>query len=162
MSDNIRMHTFKQKKAYYEYLDKRNEIISVEQESIKYLNDYYELRRIPMKIIMVAINKDIVDNRLLDLKENKSMLPLLCREINVDITVLYELKFITSIRKVIEDIRQYLKNDIDKCIKVKKRPDGRPLFILHLTNIDDQAVIDDVIDAIYYATDKDMIRRRRG
>ena len=115
-----------------------------------------------MKIIMVAINKDIVDNRLLDLKENKSMLPLLCREINVDITVLYELKFITSIRKVIEDIRQYLKNDIDKCIKVKKRPDGRPLFILHLTNIDDQAVIDDVIDAIYYATDKDMIRRRRG
>ena len=160
MSDNIRMYTFKQKEAYYDYLDKRTEIISVEQESINLLNRYYELLRIPMKITMSAINKDMVDNQLLDLKVNKSMSPLLGREINADLTVLYELKFITPIRKAIEDIRQYLKNDIDSCIKVRKRKDGRRMFVLHLRNIDEQAVIDDIIDAIYYATDNDMNRRR--
>lgn len=160
MSDNIRMYTFKQKEAYYDYLDKRTEIISVEQESINLLNRYYELLRIPMKITMSAINKDMVDNQLLDLKVNKSMSPLLGREINADLTVLYELKFITPIRKVIEDIRQYLKNDIDSCIKVRKRKDGRRMFVLHLRNIDEQAVIDDIIDAIYYAADNDMNRRR--
>lgn len=160
MSDNIRMYTFKQKEAYYDYLDKRTEIISVEQESINLLNRYYELLRIPMKITMSAINKDMVDNQLLDLKVNKSMSPLLGREINADLTVLYELKFITPIRKVIEDIRQYLKNDIDSCIKVRKRKDGRRMNILHFRNIDEQAVIDDIIDAIYYATDNDMNRRR--
>lgn len=159
-SNNIRMHTFKQKEAYYDYLDKRTEIISVEQESINLLNRYYELLRIPMKITMSAINKDMVDNQILDLKVNKSMSPLLGREINADLTVLYELKFITPIRKVIEDIRHCLKNDIDSCIKVRKRKDGRRMFVLHLRNIDDQAVIDDVIDAIYYATDNDMNRRR--
>ena len=160
MSDNIRMYTFKQKEAYYDYLDKRTEIISVEQESINLLNRYYELLRIPMKITMSAINKDMVDNQLLDLKVNKSMSPLLGREINADLTVLYELKFITPIRKAIEDIRYYLKNDIDSCIKVRKRKDGRRMFVLHLRNIDEQAVIDDIIDAIYYATDNDMKRRR--
>jgi hypothetical protein len=160
MSDNIRIYTFKQKEAYYDYLDKRTEIISVEQESINLLNRYYELLRIPMKITMSAINKDMVDNQLLDLKVNKSMSPLLGREINADLTVLYELKFITPIRKVIEDIRQYLKNDIDSCIKVRKRKDGRRMFVLHLRNIDEQAVIDDIIDAIYYAADNDMNRRR--
>lgn len=160
MSDNIRMYTFKQKEAYYDYLDKRTEIILVEQESINLLNRYYELLRIPMKITMSAINKDMVDNQLLDLKVNKSMSPLLGREINADLTVLYELKFITPIRKAIEDIRQYLKNDIDSCIKVRKRKDGRRMFVLHLRNIDEQAVIDDIIDAIYYATDNDMNRRR--
>jgi hypothetical protein len=154
------MYTFKQKEAYYDYLDKRTEIISVEQESINLLNRYYELLRIPMKITMSAINKDMVDNQLLDLKVNKSMSPLLGREINADLTVLYELKFITPIRKVIEDIRQYLKNDIDSCIKVRKRKDGRRMFVLHLRNIDEQAVIDDIIDAIYYAADNDMNRRR--
>ena len=159
-SNNIRMYTFKQKEAYYDYLDKRTEIISVEQESINLLNRYYELLRIPMKVTMSAINKDMVDNQILDLKVNKSMSPLLGREINADLTVLYELKFITPIRKAIEDIRHYLKNDIDSCIKVRQRKDGRRMFVLHLRNIDDQAVIDDVIDAIYYATDNDMNRRR--
>lgn len=159
-TNNIRMYTFKQKEAYYEYLNKRTEIISVEQESINLLNRYYELLRIPMKITMSAINKDMVDNQILDLKENKSMSSLLGREINADLTVLYELKFITPIRKAIEDIRRCLKNDIDSCIKVRKRKDGRRMFVLHLRNIDDQAVIDDVIDAIYYATDNDMNRRR--
>lgn len=159
-SNNIRMYTFKQKEAYYDYLDKRTEIISVEQESINLLNRYYELLRIPMKVTMSAINKDMVDNQILDLKVNKSMSPLLGREINADLTVLYELKFITPIRKAIEDICSYLKSDIDSCIKVRKRKDGRRMFVLHLRNIDDQAVIDDVIDAIYYATDNDMNRRR--
>ena len=159
-SNNIRMYTFKQKEAYYDYLDKRTEIISVEQESINLLNRYYEILRIPMKVTMSAINKDMVDNQILDLKVNNSMSPLLGREINADLTVLYELKFITPIRKAIEDICHYLKNDIDSCIKVRKRKDGRRMFVLHLRNIDDQAVIDDVIDAIYYATDNDMNRRR--
>ena len=150
-SNNIRMYTFKQKEAYYDYLDKR---------TINLLNRYYELLRIPMKVTMSAINKDMVDNQILDLKVNKSMSPLLGREINADLTVLYELKFITPIRKAIEDICHYLKNDIDSCIKVRKRKDGRRMFVLHLRNIDDQAVIDDIIDAIYYATDNDMNRRR--
>jgi len=160
MSDNIRMYSYKQKEAYDDYLTKRSEIIGIEQESVTLLNQYFELLRIPMKVTMFAINKDLVTNQMLDVKAAKSFSPILGREVNADLTVCYDIKFVTPIRKAIEDIRHYLKNDIDKCIKVKKRKDGRRMFVLHLKNIDDQAVVDDIFDSIYYAIDNDMKRRR--
>lgn len=159
MSDNIRMYTYKQKEAYYDYLSKRSEIIAVEQESVNLLNRYYELLKLPMKIYMSAINKDLVDNQILDLKISKSMSPLLGREINADATVCYDLKFVTPIRSAIEDIRHYLGSDIDDCILVKRVKNGRRMFVLQLKNVDDQAVIDDVFDAIYYASGNAIAHR---
>jgi hypothetical protein len=159
MSDNIRIYTYKQKEAYYAYLNKRSEIIAVEQESVNLLNRYYELLRLPMKIYMSAINKDLVDNQILDLKIPKSMSPLLGRTINADATVCYDIKFVTPIRSAIEDIRHYLGSDIDDCIRVKRVKSGRRMFVLQLKNVDDQAVIDDVFDALYYASSQAITHR---
>lgn len=161
---NLRIRTFGQKLSYDEYLCRRNDSIQLEQESINILNQIYRLNKIPIKISMTVMNKDLVDNQITDLQETKStMTAILTRTANTDIEVYYNIRVFTPIRRVIEDMRRYLKSDIDKCIKVykSKETNDRRLFALDMKNINDQAVIDDIIDAIYVATDNEIDRRHK-
>lgn len=157
----VSLYSEAQKEEYYKYLSKRTELIVAEQKSVEDLNEIYKLHKIPIKITMVATNEDEIINHLQDIKLSKGRMPLLGKSAPVDVTVSYDIKLVTALRLVIADIANELGSDIGKCIRVKHRRDGKRTFILHLRNITEQAIVDDIFDAIHNATDNEIDRRRK-